>query len=73
MVLLREAARQDTSGIYVTTFYDPKIIADLKGRGYRWSPGEAGRPRACYLEGNGDCDTELTYFDATRRGSGGSR
>ncbi len=64
MAILREAARQDTSRIYVTTSYDPKTIADLKSRGYRWSPGESGRPRAWYWEGAEGLDAELAYLDA---------
>ena len=64
MAILREAARQDTSRIYVTTLYDPKIIADLKSRGYRWSPGESGRPRAWYWEGTEGLDAEFRYLDA---------
>ena len=64
MAILRDAARQDTSRIYVTTSYDPKTIADLKARGYRWSPGEAGRPRAWYWEGAKGLDAELGYLEA---------
>ena len=49
MAILRDAARQDTSRIYVTTSYDPKIIAELKARGYRWSPGDVGPPASLVL------------------------
>ena len=64
MAILRDAARQDTSRIYVTTSYDPKTIADLKARGYRWSPGESVRPRAWYWEGTEGLDAELGYLNA---------
>ena len=62
--LLRDAARQDTYRIYVTTPYDPKTIADFKARGYRWSPGESGCPRAWYWEGAEGLDAELGFLDA---------
>ncbi len=68
MAILREAARRDTSRIYVTTSYDPNTIANLKARGYRWSSGEAGRPRAWYWEGAEGTEVELAYLDAARLG-----
>ena len=70
MALLREAARKDTSRLYVTTSYNPKTIADLKARGYRWSSGEAGRPRAWYW---GRTDSMPSSGISTRRGSGEPR
>ena len=66
MAILREAARQDTSRLYVTTSYDPRTIADLKARGYRWSPGETGRPRAWFWEGAEGLGAEREYLEAAR-------
>ena len=48
---LREAAQQVTHRLYVQTRYDRQTIAALKQRGYRWSGGGDGRPRAWYWDG----------------------
>ena len=66
MARLRKAAREDTTRIYVTTSYNVDVIADLKKRGYRWSPGAQGRPRAWFWEGAKDVDAELAYLKEAR-------
>ena len=66
MARLREAARQDTIRIYVTTSYNADVIASLKARGYRWSPGAQGRSRAWFWEGAEGCDAELAYLNSAR-------
>ena len=63
MARLREAARQVTTRIYVKTSYKVDVIADLKARGYRWSPGDQGRPRAWFWEGANGIDVELAYLE----------
>ena len=62
MARLREAARQDTTRIYVTTSYNADVIVHLKARGYRWSPGDQGRPRAWFWEGANGADVELAHL-----------
>ena len=49
---------------YVSTRYDPRIIATLKARGYRWSNGDGRRPKAWYWEGDDiGIELETAFFD----------
>lgn len=64
LALLLERARRTTCRIWAEN--SPFELKDaLKRRGYRWSDGSDGRPRAWYTDvDEGDLESELTYLRA---------
>jgi DNA polymerase-3 subunit epsilon len=60
--LVLEAARQSTARIWAERSpFDLKN--ELKKRGYRWSPGEDGRPKAWYVDvDDTKRDEEIQYL-----------
>lgn len=64
LAMLLESVRRRTVRIWATD--SPYEVKDaLKARGYRWSPGEGGRPRSWYVDvSEEDAEAECAWLDA---------
>jgi DNA polymerase-3 subunit epsilon len=59
-----ESARRRTARIWATD--SPYAVKDaLKARGYRWSPGEGGRPKSWYVDvAEEQAEAECEWLDS---------